>query len=246
MDGATAWQSVILPALSAVSAAALTILVGELTRWRRLRQDTRLAYLTSQIREFYGPIYSMLKARNAIFENWNGGGALQVVNDDIRKLFVQQNDAIGRLVLEKAHLIEVEGGTIPEVIGHLGAHAFIWNTCIQRFGEVPPDVKRAVREATWPEGFEKYIERTVLELKSELARSMGLSRPKRPRATDSARAPGPDAVPASIAPGAAGAHSAPAHLNVAGRGTFAGRSKTLRGILVALPTSARDFLDRWR
>ena len=176
MDRATVWRNVILPAASALSAAALTILVGELSRWRRLKQDTRLAHLTSQIREFYGPIYSMLKARRAVFRSWNKNGPLQVVNDEVRKLFVRQNDAIERLVLDKAHLIEVDGGRIPDVIGHLGAHVFVWNACIQRFGEVPPQVKEAVPEATWPEGFEEYIERTIIELKSELDRLTGFSR----------------------------------------------------------------------
>jgi hypothetical protein len=176
VDRAIVWRNVILPAASAVSAAALTILVGELTRWRRLKEDTRLEHLTSQIRDFYGPIYSMLKARKAVFDSWNQGGPLQIVNDEVRKLFVGQNDAIERLILAKAHLIEVENGRIPEVIGHLGAHAFIWNACIQRFGEVPATLKEAVPEATWPEKFEEYIERTIVELKSELDRRTGFSR----------------------------------------------------------------------
>jgi hypothetical protein len=54
----------------------------------------------------------------------------------------------------------------------VGAHTFIWNACIQRFGEVHKDIK-SIPEATWPEEFESHVEKTLSTLKAELDRRTG-------------------------------------------------------------------------
>jgi hypothetical protein len=168
-------KDLLLPAVSALAAALLALAVNEWARSRHLKEETRRNYLTSQIREFYGPLYSMLKARNAIFQNWNKEGApLQLLNEEVKALFMKQNLEIERLVLEKGHLIEAEGGKMPDIIAHVGAHTFIWNACIQRFGEVPKAIK-PIPEATWPVEFQSHIEETLVALKAELDQRTGSS-----------------------------------------------------------------------
>lgn len=176
------WKDVFVPAVSALFATVVTLLAGEWSRARRLKQDTRLDYLTSQIRDFYGPLYSMIEAHTRIFESWNGGGPLQAVNDDVKKLFVSQNKQIERLILEKAHLIESDDDKIPEVIARLGTHVFIWNTCIERFGEVPKHIKDTVHEATWPADFVLHVKQTIAELRRELKLRTGSGKRPRPAA----------------------------------------------------------------
>jgi hypothetical protein len=127
-----------------------------------------LEYRKQQLAEFYGPIYAYLKLSAELYRLWIDG-KLQEINDDILRLFREQNDKIEAIITTKAHLIE--GGEIAVVFTRFMTSASIFNFYTARPGQnfVPEHVAK-LPESKWPQEFQRYIYDTTEQLKHELDR----------------------------------------------------------------------------
>jgi hypothetical protein len=132
-----------------------------------LVEKSEFEHRKQQLEQFYGPIYAYLKRGGGLYAIWREG-RLAEVNDQVLRLFRDQNDAIARIITEKAHLIE--GAAMPPVFQRFMTSAALFNLYTKRPGAIAGPLTSAIPEAKWPDDFEAYIFGTTEALKKDLDR----------------------------------------------------------------------------
>ena len=135
------------------------------TKVREAVLKAQIDFRERQLGEFYGPIYAMLKRGKPIYALWVDG-RLDEIDENISKLFKEQNDAIVRIILERAHL--VDGDTIPEAFTRFLTHVAVWHGYLETEHGGVPHSEEDFPEAYYPESFERNIFATTERLKKEL------------------------------------------------------------------------------
>jgi hypothetical protein len=130
----------------------------------QLTAQSQIRFKESQLGEFYGPIYALLKQIRPLDDLWNNGklgGTEKEIVASIRKA----NNKIVDIILAKSYLIR--GDKIPEDYTRYLTHVAIWHAYLD-----DPNANwseyRKLRESHYDLNFEKGVFKETEELKKEL------------------------------------------------------------------------------
>ncbi len=135
------------------------------TSKHELALEAQIAFKEKQLSEFYGPIYALLKRGRTIYK-YVMDGKLGDIDEHLRKMAVEANNAIVNIILTKSHLIE--GSVIPNSYIHFLTHVEIWHAYLKTEFQGVPYSQSEFPEAYYPVEFEKDIYLTTEALKFEL------------------------------------------------------------------------------
>jgi hypothetical protein len=142
-----------------------------ISNWFKVVQEQRkivgkaeIEYRRQQLAELYGPLYAYLKAGELVYNLWMAG-KLRDINDPIKRIFREQNDAMLNLVRMKTHLIDE--GTFPQELALFMSSLTIWNLYTSQQDGIPPEVAQ-LEEVRFPTSFRNYVFDKTEKLKAEL------------------------------------------------------------------------------
>jgi hypothetical protein len=135
------------------------------TKVRELVLKSQIDFRERQLGEFYGPIYAMLKRGKPIYDLWTAG-RLDEIDASLSEMFRSQNDAVVKILLEKAHLMD--GDKIPESFTRFLTHVAVWHGYVETEHRGVPHSEGEFPEVYYPESFEEEIFSTTERLKKEL------------------------------------------------------------------------------
>lgn len=135
------------------------------TKVRELTLKSQIDFRERQLGEYYGPIYALLQRGKPIYRLWMED-RLTEIDDEINRLFVEANDTIVKIILQKSHL--VAGDRIPESFTRFLTHVAVWHGYMKTEHRGVPLTQEEFPEAYYPVDFEEEIFTTTERLKKEL------------------------------------------------------------------------------
>lgn len=135
------------------------------TKTRELALKSQIDFRERQLGEYYGPIYAYLMRGKPIYRLWTEG-RLEEISAAIDKLFIEANDAIVTIILQKSHL--VAGDRIPDSFTRFLTHVAVWHGYMGSEHQGVPLSQAEFPEAYYPTEFEEEIFATTERLKIEL------------------------------------------------------------------------------
>lgn len=139
--------------------------LGIEAKTRELTLKSQIEFKERQLAEFYGPIYALLKRGRPIYDHW-AKGKLKEITSDVESLFVDANNQILNILLNKSHLIQ--GNKIPDSFIHFLTHVAVWHAFLKTNHKGVPFSKEEFPEAYYNDEFENEIFNTTESLKLEL------------------------------------------------------------------------------
>lgn len=139
--------------------------LGIEAKTRELTLKSQIEFKERQLAEFYGPIYALLKRGRPIYNHWEQG-RLDEITTDLETLFVNANNRIVDIVLNKSHLIR--GDEVPASFIHFLTHVAVWHAFLKTKHKGVPFAKEEFPEAYYNDNFEREIIETTQTLKREL------------------------------------------------------------------------------
>ncbi|NER06807.1 MAG: hypothetical protein F6K17_31625, partial [Okeania sp. SIO3C4] len=135
-----------------------------------------LEHKKSQVKELYGPLYSLLKTNKKIYDLWMAGD-LSSINLKVKQLFKSNNDKAIEIINKNAHLIDEN--PMPEMFIQFVSSSQVWSMfCADDEEGVIPNGIADHPDVKWSEEFEQYIfgkyERMAKEL-DDLYKKYGIS-----------------------------------------------------------------------
>jgi hypothetical protein len=131
---------------------------------KQLTLQSQIKFKETQLAEFYGPAYALLKRIRPVDDLRNQGRGREI-DMALKEVIYESNNRVVELILNRAHLIR--GAEIPPSYTRFLTHVAVWHAFLKSpdpdwsaFQELP--------EAHYRTDFEEDIFRTTKDLKQEL------------------------------------------------------------------------------